>query len=281
MGLFSRESKKRPEDRPGEVSEGGAEAAPLRRADLDALLEDLSAGARCQQALLPQAPPPVPNYDFAFYYRPARTVSGDFFDLRPLSDGNLGLVIADASGKSIPAALVATMTHLLFRVQPEADASPARVLSIVNSLLLGNIRRGSFVSAVYARLDPRTHALTLANAGHLPVVIWHSKAKVATTHRPAGSVLGVLAAEPYAATVQEETVTLEAGDRFLLITDGVNEAMAPGQREFGMEHLRKHLKSESDSPSAAFLKGITDRIELHRGGGDQSDDITIITGRRL
>jgi serine phosphatase RsbU (regulator of sigma subunit) len=65
------------------------------------------------------------------------------------------------------------------------------------------------------------------------------------------------------------------------MTDGVNEAMAPGQREFGMEHLRKHLKGESDAPSAAFLRGITDRIELHRGGGDQSDDITIVTARRL
>jgi sigma-B regulation protein RsbU (phosphoserine phosphatase) len=271
MGLFSREPKNRPAEEP----------SPLRRADLEALLEDLEAGAKYQQALLPQAPPRVPDYDFAFYFRPARTVSGDFFDIRSLSDGKLGLIIADASGKSIPAALVATMAHLLFRVQPEADAAPARVLSNVNRLLFGNIRRGTFVTAVYAWLDPRAHALTLANAGHLPVVVWHSRAKVATTHRPPGPVLGVLPPATYDGSVQEETVPLEAGDRFLFITDGVNEAMAPGQREFGMEHLRKHLKSESDAPSAMFLKGITDRIELHRGGGDQSDDITIVTGRRL
>jgi len=278
MGLFSRESKKR---RAGGPGESGADAGPLRRADLEALLQDLDAGAKYQQALLPQSAPQVPGYDFATYYRPARTVSGDFFDLRPLAGGKLGLVIADASGKSIPAALVAMMAHLLFRVQPEPDGPPARVLSHVNRLLLGNIRRGTFVSALYAWLDPSLHALTLANAGHLPVVVWHSRAKVATTHRPPGPVLGVLPADDYEEAVKEETVPLEPGDRFVLMTDGVNEAMAPGEREFGMEHLRKHLKSESDTPSATFLKGITDRIELHRGGGDQSDDITIVTARRL
>jgi len=278
MGLFSRESKKRRSERPGE---GLEDAGHLRRADLEALLQDLDAGAKYQQALLPQGSPSLPGYDFATYYRPARTVSGDFYDLRELAGGKLGLVIADASGKSIPAALVAMMAHLLFRVQPEPEAPPARVLANVNRLLLGNIRRGTFVSALYGWLDPASHELTLANAGHLPAVVWHSRAKVATTHRPPGPVLGVLAPDPYESAVQEERVSLEPGDRILLMTDGVNEAMAPGQREFGMEHLRKHLKGESDAPSAAFLRGITDRIELHRGGGDQSDDITIVTARRL
>ena len=268
MGLFSRDAKREDE-------------LPMRRADLETLLEDLAAGAKYQQALLPQVTPAVPGYDFATYYRPARTVSGDFFDLRPLADGRLGMVIADASGKSIPAALVAMMCHLLFRVQPEPDAPPARVLANVNRLLSGNIKRGTFVSAIYAWLDPAAHLLTVANAGHLPVVVWHSKAKVATTHRPPGPVLGVLAADAYEGAVQPEAIPLDPGDRFVLITDGVNEAMAPGQREFGMEHLRRQLKAESDAPSAQFLRGITEKIELHRGGGDASDDITIVTGRRL
>lgn len=273
MGFFTR---KRAADRAEKEAD-----LPIRRADLETLLEDLDAGAKYQQALLPQAAPRVPNYDFATYYRPARTVSGDFFDLRSLAEGKLGMVIADASGKSIPAALVAMMCHLLFRIQPEPEAPPARVLANVNRLLHGNIKRGTFVTAAYAWLDPAAHALTIANAGHLPVVVWHAKAKVATPHRPAGPVLGVLPPAAYEGAAQEETVPLEAGDRFLLITDGVNEAMAPGEREFGMEHLRKALKAESDAPSAIFLKGITDKIELHRGGGDASDDITIVTGRRL
>jgi len=272
MGFFSRGSKK-----------GDSEATdlPLRRADLEALLEDLDTGAKYQQALLPQGTPGIPGYDFATYFRPARSISGDFYDLRPLPDGKLGMVIADTSGKSISAALVSMMCHLLFRVQPEPEAPPARVLANVNRMLVGNIKRGTFVTAVYGWLDPALHVLTIANAGHLPVVVWHSKAKVATTHRPPGPVLGVLPPEGYEGSVMTESVPLEPGDRFVLITDGVNEAMAPGEREFGMEHLRKELKAESDAPSAAFLKGITDKIELHRGGGDASDDITIVTGRRL
>jgi sigma-B regulation protein RsbU (phosphoserine phosphatase) len=87
--------------------------------------------------------------------------------------------------------------------------------------------------------------------------------------------------DAYERVAKEETVSLEPGDRFLLFTDGVNEAMAPGQKEFGMEHLRRRLRAESDGPSDAFLRHIADQIDIHRAGGEASDDITILTGRRL
>ncbi len=276
MGLFSRFSRRLDDPEP----EQG-----LRRADLEALIQDLHAGAKYQQALLPQHPPYLPGYDFASFYRPARTLSGDFFDFLPVAPGRLAFVIADASGKSIPASLVAMMCHLLFRVRPEPAASPARVLAQVNGLLLGNIKRGTFVSALYGVLDAERHAVTVANAGHLPVVVWRSREKVATTHRAHGPVLGVLPPAVFEREMTnekaEEEIALAPGDRFVLLTDGVNEAMAPGDKEFGMEHLRQRLKAESDRPSEEFLRHIVEQIEVHRGGGDQSDDITLVTGRRL
>jgi sigma-B regulation protein RsbU (phosphoserine phosphatase) len=278
MRLFSKETLKRLFDRPSPA--GGAEPLP-KRSEIEELIEDVQAGAKYQQALLPQGTPRIPGYDVATWFRPARTLSGDFFDVLPTGDGRLALVVADASGKSVPASLVAMMAHLLFRIRPEPAAAPARVLSQINSLLLGNVKRGTFVSAIYAVLDPERHLLTVANAGHLPLVVWHSREKVATTHRAHGAVLGVLSAAAYEGQIAEETIELAPGDRFLLFTDGVNEAMAPGNKEFGMENLRLRLKSESDLASADFVSRLTSEIEVHRAGGEQSDDITFVTARRL
>jgi len=278
MRLFSKDTLKRLFDRPAP----SVEAVPaLRRDELEALVEDVQAGAKYQQSLLPQGAPSLPGYDLASWFRPARTLSGDFYDLLPTGDGRTAIVVADASGKSIPASLVAMMGHLLFRIRPEPAAPPARVLSQVNALLLGNIKRGTFISAIYAILDPDRHLLTVANAGHLPLVVWHAREKVATTHRAHGAVLGVLSAAAYEGQIAEETIELAPGDRFLLFTDGVNEAMAPGNREFGMENLRLRLKAESEQPSAELVRHVAEEIDVHRAGGEQSDDITFLTGRRL
>jgi sigma-B regulation protein RsbU (phosphoserine phosphatase) len=176
---------------------------------------------------------------------------------------------------------MATMGQLLFRTRPDPAGTPTAILSHVNAQLLGNLKRGTFISGICAILDPAKHTLTAANAGHLPIVVWRSKAKLATTHRSNGPVLGVLPARAFPAQVAEEVISLSPGDRFVMLTDGLNEAMAPGQKEFGMEHLRQRLKGESDRSSVDFLKSLTEQLELHRGGGEQSDDITIVTARRL
>jgi sigma-B regulation protein RsbU (phosphoserine phosphatase) len=253
----------------------------LRRSDLETLQAELGAGAECQKALLPPEPPSIPGYDFGIFYRGARPLSGDFYDFLQLSRGAWGITVADASGKGVAAAIQTMICRAFFRAQPEPDAPPARVLANVNRMLCGNLKKGAFISAIYAVLDPLANTLQAANAGHLPLVVWRSRLKIATIHPSRGPVLGVLAPSVYERSVTEERLSLEPGDRFLLITDGVNEAMAPGQKEFGMEHLRRRLKAESDARSADFLKGIVDQIEIHRGGGEQSDDITIVTGRRV
>jgi sigma-B regulation protein RsbU (phosphoserine phosphatase) len=258
-----------------------APGTTVRRADVEELFEDVAAGAKYQQALLPQGAPTLPGYDVAFHWRPARALGGDFFDLLPTGDGRTAFLVADASGKSVPASLVAVMGHLLFRVRPEPAGRPAEVLSQVNALLQPNIKKGTFITALYAVLDPASHRLTAANAGHLPLVVWHSKAKIATTHRARGPVLGVLPPGVYESNLAEEEIQLEPGDRLLMFTDGVNEAMAPGQREFGMEHLRARLKAASDGPSADFVRGLVEQMDLHRAGGAPSDDVTIVTARRL
>lgn len=260
----------------------GFDRTPTRTArELDLLYQDLAAAAEYQQALLPSGPPSLPGYEFGIVFRPARTVSGDFYDFLPLPDGRIGLVVADASGKGVPAALAIMTCRALLRIQPEPEGPPARVMSHLNRLLYRNIKPGMFISGIYALLDPAQHTLAVANAGHLPLVVWRSRAKVATIYPSRCPVLGVLPPPAYEEAAREETISLEPGDRFLLFTDGINEAMAPGQREFGMEHLRRRLRSDSDGPTSALIANLTAQIDIHRSGTEQSDDITLVTGRRL
>ncbi len=260
----------------------GSDQTSLRlRKDLEMLLQDLVAGAEYQRSLLPKDPPATPGYEFGTVFRPARTVSGDFYDYLALGGGKLGIAIADASGKGVPAALATMTCRAALHAQPEPDASPARALANVNRMIYRNIKSGMFISAIYLVLDPSRHEIVVANAGHLPLVVWRSKAKVATIYPSRGPVLGVLPPAAYEAAIKEEPLSLDAGDRMVLFTDGINEAMAPGQREFGMEHLRRRLRSDSDGSTAAFIANLTTQIDIHRSGAEQSDDITLITVRRM
>ncbi len=272
MGLFSRKAA-------GETAPAGGGTSRL--IGRPSLHEDVQAGAEYQRDLMPRTPPALPGYDLAFTFKPARAMSGDFFDFLALDARRTAIVVADASGKGIPASLLAVMAQLCFRARPDPGASAARTLAAVNAMLHGNLKRGTFLTGIYAVLDAGRHELSMANAGHLPAVVWHSRQRIATAHRSNGPVLGVLAPAPFEASVNEETVPLAPGDRFVFFTDGMNEAMAPGQKEFGMEHLRKRLMAQSDGPSADFLRDLTSQLDLHAAGGEQSDDITIVTGRRL
>ena len=284
MGLFSR--KDEPQARPGTRDHTPPPSPPLpttlKRDDLQVILEDIRAGAQYQCSLMPEVPPAVPGYDFGSLLRPARTVSGDFFDILRIDDRRVGILVADASGKGIPACLMAVLCHGYFKIAPHAAAAgPAQTLKAVNAMLYGSAKRGTFVSCLYGVLDIQSHQLTIANAGHLPAVIWHGRERVATTHRSNGPVLGVLQPAQFDAAIGEESVPLKPADRFVFFTDGMNEAMAPGQKEFGMEHLRKRLLAQGDGPSAEFVRDLGSQIDLHAGGGEQSDDITIVSGRRL
>jgi sigma-B regulation protein RsbU (phosphoserine phosphatase) len=276
MGLFSRKTEGDPAAH-GERPLSHPSGKPL----LPVILQDLEAGAEYQRSLMPQQPPQLAGYDFAYFFKPARSMSGDFFDFLPVDPTRMGIVVADASGKGVPASLLAVMCQLCFRARPDPAATPAAALSAVNAMLHGNVKRGTFLTGIYAVLDAARHSLSMANAGHLPAVVWHSRQKIATAHRSNGPVLGVLGPAQFESSVNEEHVALSPGDRFVLFTDGMNEAMAPGQKEFGMEHLRKRLMAQSDGPSVDFLRDLTSQLELHAGGGEQSDDITIVTGRRL
>lgn len=255
--------------------------AALPPITLQTLLKEFELGANYQRSLHPKLPL-VAGYDLFSFHRAAHLLSGDYFDGFPLPRGRYGLLVSDASGKGIPGALTAMAFRACVRnLTTERYERPAHFMKVANSLLMRTVRRGIFVSAIYAVLDPARHEITFANAGHLPLLVHHAASNKVTTHGHNGPVLGVLPTRQYESKIGEITLRLGVNDRVLLFTDGVNEAKAPSQADFGTSHLHHRLVRDRARPSQEMIQNIVDEVDIHRSGWEQSDDITILAAQRL
>jgi sigma-B regulation protein RsbU (phosphoserine phosphatase) len=248
---------------------------------LNTLLREFEVGAAYQRALLPKLPA-VQGYDLFSFHRAAHLLSGDYFDCFPLSKGRVGLLVSDASGKGISGALIAQAFRSVVRNLPrDRYEKPAAFMRIANQLLLRTIKRGVFVSAVYGVLDPARHEITVSNAGHLPMLVHHAQTNKVIGYTNHAPVLGVLSAKQFEAKIAESTLRLSPRDRLMLFTDGVNEAKAPSQLDFGLGHLHARMTRDRLRPSQEMVRNIVDEVDVHRSGWEQSDDITIIAAQRL
>lgn len=246
--------------------------------NLYTLQQDLVTAGRIQSQLLPPKPK-VTGYDFEVYYQPAGEVGGDFYDFLPMDGGKIGLVVADASGKGLAGALLMVEARAMIRSIAAMASSPREILTAVNRVLLRDLEKGRFVTAFFALLDPMTQKLTIANAGHTPMMICREVGKTIVHLQPRGSILGVVADSKFSAGIVEETVDLYPGDRLLIYSDGVSELMNPVKEEFGMERLETWMRVNAHLWSEDAVRSLVDALELHRAGQAQSDDITILTVR--
>ena len=246
--------------------------------NLYTLQQDMVTAGKIQSRLLPPKPE-MKGLDFSVYYQPAGEVGGDFYDFLPMAGGKMGLVVADASGKGLAGALLMVEARAMIRAMASMTSSPREILMAVNRVLLRDLEKGRFVSAFFALLDPKALTLTMANAGHTPLLICREVGNTIVTKQPKGLILGVMPEAKFSTSIVEETVSLYPGDRFLLFTDGVSELMNPVNEEFGMERLEKWMKANAHLWSEDAVRSLTDALELHRAGQVQSDDITILTCR--
>jgi sigma-B regulation protein RsbU (phosphoserine phosphatase) len=242
------------------------------------LQQDLQIARKIQTRLLPPSPK-LPGYDFGTFYQPAGEVGGDFYDFIPMEGGKIGMLVADASGKGLAGALLMVQARAAIRTMASITTSPRDILSGVNRVLNKDLEKGRFVSAFFALLDPKQSQLTVANAGHTPMLLCREVGKAIVSIAPKGLILGVMPDEKFHPGITEEIVPLYPGDRFLLYSDGVSELMNPVTEEFGMERLETWMRVNSHLWSEDALKTLIDALEVHRAGQMQSDDITILTGR--
>jgi serine phosphatase RsbU (regulator of sigma subunit) len=237
-----------------------------------ALERDLDLAHKVQQGILPSAPPRIEGYEFFDFYDPASQVGGDYFDYVPLPGGRLAVVLADVSGKGMPAALVVARLSSEARYCLASEATPAEALNRLNTSFLRSGWEDRFVTMVLAVIDLEKHVLTVANAGHMPPLLRHGdKSLVAIGAEETGVPLGVDAEPNYAQT----SVTLAPGDSFTVFTDGISEAMDINNQLYGHERLRKQLIAGATSVSALGSRLLED-VRRFVGTRPQSDDMCLI-----
>jgi serine phosphatase RsbU (regulator of sigma subunit)/predicted ester cyclase len=250
------------------------------RIERERIEQELLVARRIQQASLPEEVPELEGWHISLHYRPAREVGGDFYDFHLLSEGRLGLVVGDATGKGVPAALVMATTCGMLQAVSQAvgsSSSPGEVLERVNETLLARIPANMFVTCFYAILEPKSASLTYANAGHdLPYV--RRGRGAAEELRARGMPLGLMPGMSY----EEKETILEAGQAALFYSDGLVEAHDPQRREmFGFPRLRELVAEHDDDDERSLVDSLLGELYSFTGEGwEQEDDITLLTLRR-
>jgi serine phosphatase RsbU (regulator of sigma subunit) len=250
-------------------------ASKQERIERERVEQELRVARSIQQAALPKEVPELEGWQISPYYKPAREVGGDFYDFHLLSEGRLGLIVGDATGKGVPEALVMSTTCGMLQAVSQAldSSSPGEVLARVNETLLARIPSNMSVTCFYCVLDPKSGRLLYANAGHdLPYLQRRGEAEEL---RARGMPLGLMPGMSY----EEKEIVLDAGDSALFYSDGLVEAHDPQGDMFGFPRLRALIAGHGEERSLGdFLLG-----ELYSFTGEnweQEDDITLLTLER-
>ena len=236
--------------------------------------QELRVARSIQQALLPKEVPTQEGWQITPFYQPAREVGGDFYDFLKLPKGRLGLVVGDATGKGVPAALVMASTRSMLRAVAQASNSPGEVLRSVNDPLVTDIPPNMFVTCFYAILDPKSGSLTYANAGHdLPYV--RRVGGGCEELRARGMPLGLMPGMSY----EEKEIAFEAGEAAIFYSDGLVEAHDSKGEMFGFPRLRA-LVAEHGKQGSLGDYLMEELYSFVGEGWEQEDDITLLTLRR-
>ena len=238
---------------------------------------ELQVARQVQESLLPKQMPAWPGWDFARRWRPAREVSGDFYDMIEAGPGQLGLVIGDVTDKGMPASLFMVFTRTALRASLKHIDEPAVAMAATNRLICQDSFDGLFATLFYARLSPASGAMTYVNAGHNPPLLYRAQQDEIQLLKRTGLPLGMEVSADYA----ERTLALEPGDFILFYTDGIIEAVDVDQNEFGLERLQRVIYSLRGCSPDELLTGLETAFYQFADPAQSFDDITLMAASRL
>jgi sigma-B regulation protein RsbU (phosphoserine phosphatase) len=240
------------------------------------LEREMELAAQIQRGILPRALPVVPGYELLGWTRPARHVGGDYFDVLPLPQGRLGVLVADVSGKGVSAALLVSTLHSALRLLLARGASKQELLTVVNAHLVEFSAANKFATLLLADLDPESGALTYVNAGHNPGLLVRREG--GSEQLAARSVpIGLLPA----ALFVEAATELRCGDLLCLYSDGVTEATSRDGEELGLDRLTALLERHREAPLPTIEAAIDAALRDFTRGLPQGDDQTVLLLRRV
>jgi predicted permease len=252
-----------------------------RVVEQETLRRDIALASDVQRRLLPDAPPQVDCVDFAAASVPARRIGGDYYDFVELRDKEIGIALADVSGKGVAAALIMSVVQASLRIiSSEGGLAPPRLVARMNEFVYRSTPASKYATFFYAQLDERGRQLRYVNAGHNPPYLFRAgRRSTAEPESPeieqlsvGGTVVGMFPEMGY----EEATVELCPGDVLLVFTDGVPEAHNPENEEFGEERLQQLLRQTAHLPADEISARISAEMKNWIHDAEQYDDLTFI-----
>jgi sigma-B regulation protein RsbU (phosphoserine phosphatase) len=242
---------------------------------------DLEVAAGIREGLLPKKLPELAGFEIAAGMRPAEEIGGDAYDVFPLGEGKLGLLVAEVSGRGIQAGMLMTMARAYLRSAAEHASGLREALLEANRSLSRDVRRGMYVAALYAVVEAQGGRVRLASAGHkAPAIRYVAAEKVLRAIQPEGIALGFDPGPVFERTLREADFALEEGDRLVLTTSGALAVKDPEGKELGEKAFYALVHREAPKNSEAFVQLVLGAIERHAGGSPFASDVALVTVKR-
>jgi serine phosphatase RsbU (regulator of sigma subunit) len=278
-------------------AKGPAELRLLARA-IDRMSSDLAAGRETElelsvrerevelatgvrDALLPHGTPLIEGYDLGAAFLASPRFGGDFHDFVQRADGKWGMLVCDVSGRGLPAALVGAIARAYLRVELERPGEVADAFRRVNRWLAGDVRRGMFVTALYALLEPAEGRVTVACAGHkIPLLRVCAADGQVRVVQPEGIALGLDKGAVFERRLQVVEVPLEPGDRIVLTNSAPVRIADPSGAELGEKNFYARVKKHATADTTQFLRALRRDLEQYAGDPGFQEDLSIVTVAR-
>ena len=246
--------------------------------ELAAIRREIDVAGDLQQRILPRNFPDREDLDVFARTTPAQDIGGDFYDFFELGDDKLGLIVADVSGKGVPAAFFMAVARTLIRAVAFTQHEPGPCLEQVNRLLYPHNIPGMFVSVFYGILNTESWEMNYANGGHLPpYLIPGDGGEIRALSGGDGVVLGIQDEIPY----EQDSVVIDPGGALFFYTDGVTEAFDINRNQFSDERLIDYLLENRSLSAHALTENAFAFVNLFTGDAPQSDDITSLVIKRF
>ena len=243
---------------------------------------EMEVAGEVREALLPQSTPKVAGYDIAGEHHGSPEPGGDFHDFVETADGCVGLLVCGVSGKGVPGALVGATARAYLRTElANCGKDIEGALKRVNRALAGDVRRGMYVTALYALVETGTGTVQLACAGHKFPLVRHSATDGKLhSYQPDGIALGFDPGPVFDRTLQIATLSLEPGDRIILANTGPAQVRNASGESVGDKGFYRLLMRLSNETSAMMLDGVLMGLESHAGKEPYPNDLSLVTARR-
>jgi len=248
------------------------------------MAKEIEFASQIQKTLLPAELPEIPGLEIQAFYRAASLVGGDLYDVFDIGARKYAMVVADVSGKGVPASLVMSMLRTVLRIEAARFGSAKETLVAVNEYLVRNTPPGMFITVMTAVYDAATCRLSVVSAGHTPMLFYSRAEGKVSFVNPRGMPLGVPVTPGWSfeTGLDEAVIELGPGDSFLLYTDGVTEALNREGKQYGFDRLRRFFHDsvkDHPMPPTSLSDALVNEIDNFCGLGKQNDDITFIVAR--